>query len=153
MKISIIALTFLIIIPTITAGKGIDKYIDFSPNGYEDLERIVTRNGTVLESTVPDNTEHLKITFLKNSGIYEVHIIYFNNPFMLLNFWYTFVNDYSNGLTATFSAIPFLYGEFNKEYMKMQLSAWYRGFQNMFFTVYGPKRSVVNDLILQLNRW
>ena len=51
-----------------------------------------------------------------------------------------------------FSAIPFIYGEFNIEYSKMQLSAWFTGYNNTFFLVYGPKKTIVNDLKLKLNK-
>jgi len=152
-KISIIIAIILIAITTIGISKPIDDYIEFSPTGYEEISRIVTRNGTIINTTVPDTGEHLEMNFKKNSGLYEVHVVHFKNPFTLLNFWYAFVSDYSDGLAASFSAIPFIYGEYNDEYMKVPISAWYRGVNNLFFVVYGPKRSVINDLKLQLNRW
>jgi len=93
------------------------------------------------------------MNFKKNEDLYEIHVVHFNNPFTLLNFWYSFVSDYSNGLSASFSAIPLIYGEYNDEYMKMQISAWYRGVNNLFFVIYGPKRTTINDLKFQLNRW
>ncbi|POZ88892.1 MULTISPECIES: hypothetical protein [Petrotoga] len=152
-KISIIIAIILIAMTTIGISKPIDDYIEFSPKGYEDISRIVTRNGTIINSTVSDNGEHLELNFKKDGGLYEVHVVHFKNPFALLNFWYSFVCDYSDGLTASFSAIPLIYGEYNGEHMDMYLSAWYRGVNNLFFAVYGPKRSVINDLKLQLNRW
>lgn len=153
LKISLITVFLLLIIPTIAISSPIEDYIDFMPVGYEEISRIVTRNGTVVNTTIPENGEHLELIFKKDNELYEVHVVHFRNPFTLVNFWYSFVSDYSNGLDSAFSAVPFVYGEFNTEYMKMQLSAWYRGLNNTFFVVYGPRSLVVNDLKIKLNRW
>lgn len=126
---------------TIGISKPIDDYIEFSPKGYEDISRIVTRNGTIINSTVSDNGEHLEMHFIRDDDLYEVHVVHFKNPFALLNFWYSFVSDHSDGLAASFSAIPLIYGEYNGEFMDMYLSAWYRGVNNLFLLFTGQKEA------------
>lgn len=151
MKI-ILIIVLVIGIPEIIIASTIEDFIGFSPKGYEDISRVVMRDGEVLKSSVPEEGEHLQINFKKSGGIYEVHVIYFSSTFSLMNFWYDFVSDYAEGLDIAFSAIPFIYGEFNIEYSKMQLSAWFTGYNRTFFLVYGPKKSIVNDLKLKLNK-
>ncbi|HPZ28356.1 MAG TPA: hypothetical protein PKU73_01430 [Defluviitoga sp.] len=142
----------MISISTTVIANSIEEFVEFSPKGYVDINRVVMRNGNVLETPVPEEGVHLQISFKKNRGIYEVHVIYFESVFTLMNFWYNFVGHYSDNFVGVFSAVPFIYGEFNTEYSKLQVSAWFTGYNNTFFAVYGPKKSVVNDLKLKLNK-
>ncbi len=141
-RLKIILITvFVMGISGIIIASTIEDFVEFSPRGYEDISRVIMRDGKVLKTSVPEEGEHLQINFKKSRGIYEVHVIYFSSTFTLMNFWYDFVRDYTDGLDVAFSAIPFIYGEFNIEYSKMQLSAWFTGYNNTFFLVYGPKKN------------
>lgn len=131
-----------------------EDLIKFSPSKYQTKSREITKGGKVLETNIDDEQDHLKIELYYNKEIYTIHIVKFNTLTNLTKFWYDFVEDYDDdGINTVISAVPLLYGKYNSLYKEDILMSWFVGVDKIFYTVYGPTKSVVDDLKYRINNF
>ncbi len=69
-RLKIILITvFVMGISGIIIASTIEDFVEFSPRGYEDISRVIMRDGKVLKTSVPEEGEHLQINF-KRVGVF-----------------------------------------------------------------------------------
>ncbi|BBE30930.1 hypothetical protein OSSY52_10710 [Tepiditoga spiralis] len=141
----IITFLSLLLILQISNFSKFNDYIEFNPFGYT-IERNITMGGTILETKIDIKVTHIIMDLKKHDETYKLQMLNFKNIVNLMDFWYTFVNNYSDKITSAISAIPFVHGEFNSMYKGYILKAWFNGFDKTFFIITGTDKAGVEDL-------